>query len=200
MSMRFASAGTGATPALPMAVIFPPEIMIVWSAFAAAPVPSITRTCSSAITGDCTRMKSFIVGCGCGWAKPLAQQTTIRAMSKRRIEASSAQEPCSIIACLHPAQGHAAVMRIKPNLLKMRFPPCSILVLALYIHIYYIVYIPRHGGNVAVTMTSIRLDTQLADEAAKILGAKSRTDAVHTALREIVALRRFRKLMKKHAG
>lgn len=52
----------------------------------------------------------------------------------------------------------------------------------------------------AVTMTSIRLDTQLADEAAKILGVKSRTDAVHTALREIVALRRFKKLMKKNAG
>jgi Arc/MetJ family transcription regulator len=52
----------------------------------------------------------------------------------------------------------------------------------------------------AVTMTSIRLDTQLADEAAKILGVKSRTDAVHTALREVVALRRFKKLMKKNAG
>jgi Arc/MetJ family transcription regulator len=52
----------------------------------------------------------------------------------------------------------------------------------------------------AVTMTSIRLDTQLADEAVRILGAKSRTDAVHTALREIVALRRFKKLMRKNAG
>ena len=52
----------------------------------------------------------------------------------------------------------------------------------------------------AVTMTSIRLDTQLADEAAKVPGAKSRTDAVHIALREIVALRRFKKLMKKYAG
>jgi Arc/MetJ family transcription regulator len=52
----------------------------------------------------------------------------------------------------------------------------------------------------AVTMTSIRLDTQLADEAAKILGAKSRTEAVHAALREIVALKRFKNLMKKHAG
>lgn len=52
----------------------------------------------------------------------------------------------------------------------------------------------------AVIMTSIRLDTQLADEAVKILGVKSRTDAVHTALREIVALRRFKKLMKKNAG
>jgi len=51
-----------------------------------------------------------------------------------------------------------------------------------------------------VTMTSIRLDTQLADEAAKVLGAKSRTEAVHTALREIVALKRFKNLMKKHAG
>jgi len=52
----------------------------------------------------------------------------------------------------------------------------------------------------AVTMTSIRLDTQLADEAVKVLKAKSRTDAVHIALREIVALKRFKKLMKKYEG
>jgi Arc/MetJ family transcription regulator len=52
----------------------------------------------------------------------------------------------------------------------------------------------------AVTMTSIRLDTDLADEAVKVLGAKSRTDAVHIALREIVALKRFKKLMKKYEG
>jgi Arc/MetJ family transcription regulator len=52
----------------------------------------------------------------------------------------------------------------------------------------------------AVTMTSIRLDTHLADEAAKILRVKSRTEAVHVALREIVALKRFKKLMRKHAG
>jgi Arc/MetJ family transcription regulator len=52
----------------------------------------------------------------------------------------------------------------------------------------------------AVTMTSIRLDTHLADEAAKILGVKSRTEAVHAALREIVALKRFQNLMRKNAG
>jgi Arc/MetJ family transcription regulator len=52
----------------------------------------------------------------------------------------------------------------------------------------------------AVTITSIRLDTRLADEAAKILGVKSRTEAVHIALREIVALKRFKNLMKKNAG
>jgi Arc/MetJ family transcription regulator len=52
----------------------------------------------------------------------------------------------------------------------------------------------------AVTMTSIRLDTDLADEAVKVLGAKSRTEAVHVALREIVALKRFQGLMKKNAG
>jgi len=51
-----------------------------------------------------------------------------------------------------------------------------------------------------VTMTSIRLDTDLADEAVKVLGAKSRTDAVHIALREIVALKRFKALMKKNSG
>lgn len=52
----------------------------------------------------------------------------------------------------------------------------------------------------AVKMTSIRLDTHLADEAKKILGVKSRTEAVHAALREIVALKRFKALMKKNAG
>ena len=52
----------------------------------------------------------------------------------------------------------------------------------------------------AVTITSIRLDTRLADEAVKILGVKSRTEAVHIALREIVALKRFKNLMKKNAG
>jgi Arc/MetJ family transcription regulator len=52
----------------------------------------------------------------------------------------------------------------------------------------------------AATLTSIRLDTALADEAAKVLGVRSRTAAVHAALREIVALKRFKKLMRKHAG
>ncbi len=52
----------------------------------------------------------------------------------------------------------------------------------------------------AVTMTSMRLDTDLADEAVKILGVKSRTEAVHLALREVVALKRFKELMRKHAG
>jgi Arc/MetJ family transcription regulator len=52
----------------------------------------------------------------------------------------------------------------------------------------------------ATAMTSIRLDTHLADEAAHILGVKSRTEAVHIALREIVALKNFKSLMTKHAG
>jgi Arc/MetJ family transcription regulator len=52
----------------------------------------------------------------------------------------------------------------------------------------------------AVTMTSIRLDTNLADEAVKVLGVKSRTEAIHVALQEVVALKRFKKLMKKNAG
>jgi Arc/MetJ family transcription regulator len=49
-------------------------------------------------------------------------------------------------------------------------------------------------------MTSIRIDTDLLDEAARVLGLKSRTEAVHVALREIVALKRFKELMKSHAG
>lgn len=52
----------------------------------------------------------------------------------------------------------------------------------------------------AGTLTSIRLDTKLADEAAKELGVKTRTEAVHLALTEVVALRRFKRLMTKNAG
>jgi len=51
-----------------------------------------------------------------------------------------------------------------------------------------------------VVLTSIRLDTKLADEAVRALGVKSRTEAVHVALREIVALNRFKKLMKRYGG
>lgn len=46
----------------------------------------------------------------------------------------------------------------------------------------------------------LKIDKQLADEAVRIFGAKSRTDAVRIALREVVALRRFKKLMKNNAG
>jgi Arc/MetJ family transcription regulator len=53
---------------------------------------------------------------------------------------------------------------------------------------------------VARTLTSIRLDTKLADEAVRVLGVKTRTEAVHIALKEIVALKGFKKLMKKYGG
>jgi Arc/MetJ family transcription regulator len=53
---------------------------------------------------------------------------------------------------------------------------------------------------VTVKITSIRLDARLADEEAKILGVRSRTEAVRIALGEIVALERFKNLMKKNAG
>jgi Arc/MetJ family transcription regulator len=52
----------------------------------------------------------------------------------------------------------------------------------------------------AANRTSIRLDIHRADEAAKVLGVKSRTEAVHMSLREIVALKRFKGLMRKNAG
>ena len=51
-----------------------------------------------------------------------------------------------------------------------------------------------------LAMTSVKLDKRLADEAAKFLGVKSRTEAVHAALREVVAMKRFKKLMAKYAG
>jgi len=49
-------------------------------------------------------------------------------------------------------------------------------------------------------LTSIRLNKDLADEAAKVLGVKSRTEAIHLALEEVVALKRFKELMTKNAG
>ena len=52
----------------------------------------------------------------------------------------------------------------------------------------------------SATMTSIRLDLKLADEAVKALGARSRTEAIHIALREIVALKSFKALMRKYRG
>jgi Arc/MetJ family transcription regulator len=52
----------------------------------------------------------------------------------------------------------------------------------------------------AVPLTSIRLDKKLADKAARILGAKSRTEAVHMALEEVVKLKKFKDMMKKHEG
>ena len=50
------------------------------------------------------------------------------------------------------------------------------------------------------TLTSIRLDTKLADKAVRVLGVKSRTEAVHVALKEIVSLKDFKKLMKDSGG
>jgi Arc/MetJ family transcription regulator len=50
------------------------------------------------------------------------------------------------------------------------------------------------------TLTSIRLDTKLADKAVRVLGAKSRTEAVHIALREIVGMKRFKAVIKKYEG
>lgn len=44
----------------------------------------------------------------------------------------------------------------------------------------------------ATNTTSVKLDAQLVDEAVKLLGAKSRADAVRKALLEIVALKRFK--------
>jgi Arc/MetJ family transcription regulator len=48
--------------------------------------------------------------------------------------------------------------------------------------------------------TWIRVDAGLADEAAMILGVKSRAEAVHTARREVVGLERFKRLMRKYRG
>ena len=43
----------------------------------------------------------------------------------------------------------------------------------------------------SVKMTSIRLDTKLADDAVRALGARNRSEAVHMALKEVVASSAF---------
>ena len=52
----------------------------------------------------------------------------------------------------------------------------------------------------AVRRKSICLDSDSADNAAKIVRAKPRKEVAHAALSEIVALNRFKDLMKKNAG
>ncbi len=52
----------------------------------------------------------------------------------------------------------------------------------------------------AATLTSIRLDKKLADEVKRALGVKTRTEAVHLALREIAGNQRFKDVIKKHEG
>jgi hypothetical protein len=69
-----APAGAAVDAAGPTAVIRPLSITIVWSLFAGRPVPSITRTCCSAMIGASMEMKSCVTcgsarrcGGGAGW-------------------------------------------------------------------------------------------------------------------------------------
>ncbi len=64
----------------------------------------------------------------------------------------------------------------------------------------YIHNMGRLAMKTSVRMTSIRLDTKLADDAVKALGARNRSEAVHLALKEVVALNKFKQLMSKHGG
>ncbi len=54
--------------------------------------------------------------------------------------------------------------------------------------------------QVAVKRSSIRFDTDVAGEVARNRAVKTRTGAIEVSLREINALKRFKRLMKKHAG
>ncbi len=72
----------------------------------------------------------------------------------------------------------------------------------MYIKIIVYVYAYKEVSvmKASVKMTSIRLDTKLADDAVRALGARSRSEAVHIALREVVALKKFKELMAKQGG
>jgi len=52
----------------------------------------------------------------------------------------------------------------------------------------------------AANTITIRVNASLADEAKKLLGVKSRAQAVRVALAELVSPRRFKVLTKKNAG
>ena len=65
------------------------------------------------------------------------------------------------------------------------------------IYVTLMLYIREGGTAMAVTITSLRLDTRLADEGARVLGVKTRTGAV---LRKIVALKKLKALMGRHGG
>src|SRR5262249_32031609 len=85
-SRRRAFAGICTEPLGPSAAILPSEMRMVWSFFTGAPVPSITRRCSRAITPPGTLMKSLVVGPDCGWAKPRAtQQRRVSKAGTRRM-------------------------------------------------------------------------------------------------------------------
>ena len=55
-------------------------------------------------------------------------------------------------------------------------------------------------GTRRTRLTTIRLDLRLADEAKRALGVKSRTEAVHRALEEVVHLDHFKRVMLKYGG
>ena len=50
------------------------------------------------------------------------------------------------------------------------------------------------------TLTSIRLDTKLADKAVRVMGVKTRTEAVLLALEEMVGNQQFKDAIKKSGG
>ncbi len=72
----------------------------------------------------------------------------------------------------------------------------------MYIKIVTYVYtnMGRFVMKTSVKMTSIRLDMKLADDAVRALGARNRSEAVHMALKEVVALKKFKRLMSKYGG
>ena len=53
--------------------------------------------------------------------------------------------------------------------------------------------------KMAIKIASIRLDTRLTVEAIHVLNVNSRSEAVHTALREVVAMEKFKAVMKNMA-
>jgi hypothetical protein len=46
----------------------------------------------------------------------------------------------------------------------------------------------------------MRLDLKLADKAAKALGVKTRTEAIHEALAMVVATQEFKKILLDNSG
>ena len=52
----------------------------------------------------------------------------------------------------------------------------------------------------AKALTSLRLDDQLVRRAQRVLGAKTRTQAIEMSLQAVVEIEKHRKLIKRYSG
>jgi hypothetical protein len=62
------------------------------------------------------------------------------------------------------------------------------------------IYSLKQETTMAKSLTSLRLDDRLVRRAQKVLGAKSRTQAIEMSLEAVLETEKHRKLIKKYSG